>query len=142
MTYKDWFDTHAAKHRVILDKLAHLSDAEVIAYFRFENMVEKERDFCPLYAQNKKCHDIPRLNCYLCACPHFRFNDKGIDTVEDKTRYSFCSIQSTDGECFITDTAIHQNCAGCTIPHDEKFIAKVFDRDWGNIMKKSPLVHS
>lgn len=141
MTYKEWFDSHAAKHRVILEKLSHLSDAEVIAYFRFENMVEKESDFCLLYTDNKKCHDILHLNCYLCACSHFRFNDAGIDTVEHRIRYSLCSIESFDGERFITDTAIHQNCAGCTVPHDEKFIAKVFDRDWSNIMKKSPLGH-
>lgn len=139
MTYREWFEAHAAKHRVILDKLSHLTDDEVIKYFRFENMVQYESDFCPLYAENRKCHEIEELNCYLCACPHFRFNDEGIDTLEHKIRYSLCSIESADGERFITDTAIHQNCAGCTVPHDEKFIAKVFDREWRKIMKKSPI---
>jgi hypothetical protein len=138
MTYNDWFEAHAAKHRVIMDKLSHLRDDEVIKYFRFENMVIHESDFCPLYAENKKCHDVAELNCYLCACPHFRFNDEGIDKVKDKTRYSLCSIDSKDGARYENDNAIHQNCAGCTVPHDEKFIAKVFDSDWSSIMKKSP----
>lgn len=138
MTYYEWFATHAAKHRAVMEKLSHLSDAQVIAYFRFENMVEKESDFCPLYESNQKCHDVAELNCYLCACPYFRFNDEGIDRIEGKTRYSFCSIDSEDGERYVSEHAIHQNCAGCTIPHDEKFIAKVFDPDWSTIMKKSP----
>lgn len=138
MTYKEWFDAHAAKHAAIMEKLTRLSDDEVIEYFRFENMVIHESDFCPLYAENKKCHDVAELNCYLCACPHFRFNDEGIDKVEGKTRYSLCSIDSKDGARYENDNAIHQNCAGCTVPHDEKFVAKVFDHDWWNIMKKSP----
>ena len=77
MSYKSWFLEHGNKHKAIMAKLTHLSDEEVIAYFRFENMVEKEPDFCPLYADNKKCHDMQALNCYLCACPNFRFDDKG-----------------------------------------------------------------
>ena len=138
MSYKHWFDTHASKHRVIMDKLTHLSDAEVIKYFRFENMVEKESDFCPLYAQQKKCHDTEELNCYLCACPNFRFNDAGFALEEGKTLFSTCSIDSPDGDRFITDTAIHQNCAGCLVPHNELYIRKIFDCDWGTIMKKAP----
>ncbi|MBV5320199.1 MAG: hypothetical protein JZU62_00775 [Sulfuricurvum sp.] len=138
MTYKQWFDAHASKHRAIMDKLSALSDDEVIEYFRFENMVEKESDFCPLYVENKKCHDTEDLNCYLCACPNFRFNDAGFHNVGDKTLFSTCSIDSPDGDRFITDTAIHQNCAGCLVPHSELYIAKVFDRNWGTIMNKSP----
>lgn len=138
MSYKHWFDTHASKHRVIMDKLSALSDDEVIEYFRFENMAEKESDFCPLYAEHTKCHDTEELNCYLCACPNFRFNDAGFTLEEGKTLFSICSIDSADGDRFITDTAIHQNCAGCLVPHSEFYIAKVFDRNWGTIMKKSP----
>ncbi|MDD2828337.1 MAG: hypothetical protein PHW18_02045 [Sulfuricurvum sp.] len=138
MSYKQWFDTHASKHRVIMDKLSALSDDEVIEYFRFENMVEKESDFCPLYAEQKKCHDTEELNCYLCACPNFRFNDAGFTLEEGKTIFSICSIDSPDGDRFITDTAIHQNCTGCLVPHKENYIRKIFSRDWLNIMKNVP----
>ena len=92
-------------------KLIQLSDDEVIAYFHFENMVEKEPDFCPLYKEHKKCHDMKDLNCYLCACPSFRFDDEGFQKVEAKTLYSTCSIDSKDGAQFISDDAIHQNCS-------------------------------
>lgn len=138
MSYNQWFQEHAAKHRAIMNKLTDLSDQEVIEYFRFENMVDKECDFCPLYAENKKCHDTPELNCYLCACPNFRFNDKGFKQEEEKTLFSTCSIESPDGDRYISETAIHQNCAGCLVPHRESYIKKVFDRDWLKIMSEVP----
>lgn len=138
MSYKQWFDTHAQKHKAIMNRLTHLSDDEVIAYFRFENMVKNESDFCPLYAENKKCHDTAELNCYLCACPNFRFNDTGFSLEEGKTLFSTCSIESPDGDRYVSDTAIHQNCAGCIVPHRDSYIRKVFDRDWLKIMKEVP----
>ena len=138
MSYKKWFDEHAQKHKAIMEKLTALSDQEVIEYFRFENMVQNESAFCPLYADNKKCHDTPELNCYLCACPNFRFNDQGFKQEEEKTLFSTCSIESPDGDRYISESAIHQNCAGCLVPHRESYIKKVFDRNWLAIMKEVP----
>jgi len=134
MSYSSWVQTHGEKHKAIMAKLKHLSDDEVIAYFRFENMVEKEPDFCLLYKENKKCHNMEDLNCYLCACPNFRFDDEGFKKIEKKTLYSTCSIESKDGDQFILEDAIHQDCSGCFVPHHEAYIKKVFDRDWFNIM--------
>ncbi len=136
MTYNSWYQAHGEKHKAIMSKLVHLSDDEVINYFRFENMVEKEPDFCPLYKEHKKCHDMEVLNCYLCACPNFRFDDKGLEKVENRTLYSICNIESKDGSQYFTDDAIHQNCSGCLVPHNEAYINKVFDRDWFKIMKE------
>jgi hypothetical protein len=136
MSYISWFQAHGQKHKAIMSKLTHLSDDKVIAYFRFENMVEKEPDFCPLYKDNKKCHDMEDLNCYLCACPNFRFKDDGFKKLEEQTLYSTCSIDSKDGAQFISDDAIHQNCAGCLVPHHEAYIKKFFSRDWFRIMKE------
>lgn len=136
MTYNSWYQTHGEKHKAIMTKLKDLNNEEVISYFRFENMVEKEPDFCPLYKEHKKCHDMEVLNCYLCACPNFRFNDTGFKEVDDKTLYSTCSIDSRDGAQFILDTAIHQDCTACLVPHHEAYIKKNFSRDWFNIMKE------
>jgi len=36
----------------------NLSDDEIIKYFSYDNMVKNELDFCPLYKDNKKCHNI------------------------------------------------------------------------------------
>ncbi len=135
MSYSSWFNTHGNKHKEIVDRLKHLTDDEIIKYFRFDNMVQKEPDFCPLYKENKKCHDNDELNCYLCACPNFRFEDDGFEKVENKTLYSKCNINSKDGSQYISSEAIHQNCAGCFVPHSESYIKKYFSRDWFNIMK-------
>ena len=136
MSYTSWFQAHREKHKAIMDKLTALNDEEVIAYFRFDNMVKQEPDFCPLYKDNKKCHNMPELNCYLCACPNFRFDDAGFKKVANKTLYSTCNIDSKDGSQYISDDAIHQNCEGCLVPHHEAYIKKVFDRDWFRVMRE------
>ncbi len=139
MSYKSWFDAHAKKHKKIVDKLAHLSDDALIDYFDFDNMVIHERDFCPLYQENKKCHDMENLNCYLCACPNFRFDDNSQVKQDGKTLFSTCAIDSKDGDQYIGEDAIHQNCAGCQVPHHKSYIKKHFSRDWLKIMKKVPI---
>jgi hypothetical protein len=136
MSYSSWFQSHGEKHKKIIEKLTHLSDDELIAYFRFDNMVKNEFDFCPLYAKNKKCHDNEELNCYFCACPNFRFKDKGFEKVEKRTLFSTCNIESKDGSQYISDDAIHQNCAGCFVPHSEAYIKKHFTRNWFEAMSE------
>lgn len=116
-------------------KLTHLSDKSVIAYFRYDNMRLHEPDFCPLYAEGKKCHEMENLNCYLCACPNFRFDDEGFEEIEGKSLKSYCAVDSKEGSRFVTDDAIHQDCSGCTIPHCEAYIEKHFNRDWFEIIK-------
>ena len=136
MSYGSWFQEHGEKHKKIIEKLSHLSDDELIRYFRFDNMVQKEPEFCPLYAENKKCHDNKELNCYFCACPNFRFNDKGFEKQENRTLFSTCNIESKDGSQYISDSAIHQNCAACFVPHSESYIKKYFTRNWFKAMYK------
>ncbi|MCK5293773.1 MAG: hypothetical protein KAJ49_03905 [Arcobacteraceae bacterium] len=126
MKYITWIKNHSLKHKNIINKLSHLSDDEIIEYFDFDNMVKKEPNFCPLYKENKKCHDIKKLNCYLCACPLFRLN---------KTK-SYCKIDSKYGSSKKgKDGFIHQNCSNCTIPHKIPYIKKNFSKDWSFLMK-------
>ncbi|MDY0115992.1 MAG: hypothetical protein RBR59_00270 [Sulfurimonadaceae bacterium] len=138
MSYASWIASHAIKHRNIVEKLlaSGMDKEEIIEYFVFENMVEHENDFCPLYAENKKCHDRQYLNCYLCACPHFRFDDTGLEIVDGKTKYSFCAIEAKDGVAGVYGDAIHQDCAKCSVPHTKAFVSKYFDLDWKLIMQK------
>ncbi len=135
MSYKDWFDRHGKKHVQIVAKLSHLSDQEIVEYFCYDNMRINEPDFCPLYAEGKKCHDMEHLNCYLCACPYFRFDDDGLGVVDGKSLKSICSIDAKDGAQSHTPDTIHQSCTHCTIPHHKSFIMKHFSRDWFEIMK-------
>ncbi len=124
-----------------------LDKEAVIAYFDFENMRIKEPDFCPLYKEpnadgtlGRKCHEMTPLNCYLCACPNFRFRDEGIETDDGKTLYSSCAIDSPEGAQGIYGDAIHQDCSNCTVPHHRHYIQKHYDEDWKKIMKDCPLV--
>ncbi|MBA1438340.1 MAG: hypothetical protein FAF05_05015 [Epsilonproteobacteria bacterium] len=138
MGYLSWFEQHANKHKKIVDKLLRLGKTkkEIIEYFCFENMCQNEKDFCPLYAKNKKCHEIEKLNCYMCACPNFRFNDEGIKRVDRKTQYSLCAINSKDGRQGIYGEKIHQDCSKCTVPHHKAYIEEHFDYDWKKMMQK------
>lgn len=136
MTYLEWYNSHGKKHAKIIEKLKDLSDDEVIDYFKFDNMVEKENDFCLLYKEKKKCHDYEDLNCYLCACPYFKFDDKGISKKEEKIVYSYCSIDSKYGSEFVGPDYIHQDCTGCVIPHKKSYIKKNFNRNWFEIMSE------
>jgi len=136
MSYQSWIKEHNKKHQIIVDKLFLLSDDEVVEYFRYENMQKNEPDFCQLYVKNIKCHDMEKLNCYLCACPYFKFKDEvGFKEIDGKKLMSFCSIDSKKGSTCKTKNVIHQDCSNCEIPHYEKFIKKVFDRDWNKVMK-------
>ncbi len=137
MTYAQWFQMHGEKHRLLTQKLLakDLTQEEIIAYFRFDNMVQNEPDFCELYKTNTKCHDMEDLNCYLCACPNFRFT-MNPQMKEGKRIHSHCSIDSKDGAAFEHENNIHQDCSGCLVPHSDSYIAKNFDTDWHEIMKE------
>ncbi len=141
MSYTKWFQQHASKHKRIVDKLLEekFTKEQIIEYFEFENMVKNEPNFCLLYKDNKKCHDMQELNCYLCACPNFRFNDDGITKQDNKTQYSFCTIDSKDGEQGVYGDKIHQECSQCTLPHHKSYIEKYFENDWRAIMQNCSL---
>lgn len=141
MSYIIWFEKHALKHEVIVNRLQKegMSQSEVIDYFDFENMKLKEKDFCPLYKDNKKCHDMKELNCYLCACPNFRFSDKGIAIVDEKKQYSLCDIESKDGRQGVYGEVIHQDCSGCGVPHHRAYVEKHFGWSWKKIMAATVL---
>ena len=141
MSYTSWFKQHAQKHQTIIEKLLKrdYTQEQIIEYFDFENMKHEEREFCPLYAEDKKCHDMEQLNCYLCACPNFRFDDKGISKVEEKTLYSRCAIESKDGKAGVYGQKIHQDCSLCSVPHHKEYVTQHFDLKWEKIMKKCAL---
>ena len=138
MSYFQWFEEHALKHNRIVQKLSAygLTKNEIIAYFVFENMVEKEPEFCLLYANKQKCHDVAYLNCYLCACPHFRFDDEGLEKENGIVIKSACAIASKKSALFVHEGIGHLDCSKCTIPHTKAFVEKYFDVVWKNCMKQ------
>ncbi len=129
ISYSVWFKQHGEKHKEIVDKLIknNYNQNKIIEYFEYENLKKNEPNFCPLFAQNKKCHNIQNLNCYFCGCPNFRFDDNS----------SYCAINSKDGAKIISqNNKIHQNCINCMIPHHKEYIEKNFSLDWFEVMKE------
>ena len=136
MSYFEWFLSHADKHRAVIEKLEakKFTKEAVIAYFEFDNMVIHEPDFCLLYAQKQKCHNMAHLNCFLCACPFFRFNDDGLGHHDGKSVRSECSIHAKNARWFVHENVMHQDCSLCLLPHTKGFVFKHFDRYWKRIM--------
>jgi hypothetical protein len=141
MTYREWYGEFARRHREIVKRIDTAEAETLIDYFRYENMRERHPGFCPLYAEGKRCHELENLNCYLCGCPHFRYCDEGIDEIGGKIRYSLCAIDAKEGKTFETDTAIHQDCSDCPLPHLSGFIRRHFDRDWAAVMAECEQCH-
>ena len=54
MTYEEWFLNQGKEHQKIITKLKDYNINEIIDYFKFENMVINEPNFCLLYKENKK----------------------------------------------------------------------------------------
>lgn len=142
MSYEEWFETHAAKHKKIVDKLVEkgLGEDEIIDYFEYENMAKEEIDFCPLYKEGKKCHDMEKLNCYLCGCPNFRFDDEGLDEYNGVKILSKCNINN--GSKISSGGFIHQNCSKCTVPHHRSYVKKHFSLEWSEVMKECKITNS
>lgn len=137
MSYDEWVELFATKHKAIVDKLLlkGYDQDMIIDYFDYENMQKNETTFCPLYKDNKKCHNIDELNCYLCGCPNFRFNSNGLGSYGNYKIVSKCSINngSTKG----INGAIHQDCSKCSVPHHKAYVRKHFNYNWREIMKNS-----
>ncbi len=134
MKYSEWMRAHGEKHDEIVSLLSGKSVDEIIDYFDYDNMRSRHPDFCPLYKKNQKCHEIERLNCFLCGCVYFRYNDDGIDESEGRIRYSKCSISARKSREFIACDAIHLDCSECDIPHRASVAKKHFDKKWSAMM--------
>jgi hypothetical protein len=139
MSYKMWFEKHASKHDELIKKLrSHgMSNEELIQYFLYENISLKEPNFCPLYALKQKCHDMENLNCFLCACPRFRFCDKGLHVRSNGVLVkSQCAIHSRFASEFVHENISHLDCSKCTIPHEKAFIKKHINKSWKETMSE------
>lgn len=124
MTYSEWEADNIAKRNSLVLKLQHKTIDEIVKYFEYDNMIASEPDYCGLYKQGTKCHDIPNLNCYNCGCPHFIYDENGLDKLGTKVVYSKCNINAKDGSMFESDNAIHQDCSNCVIPHGKQAATK------------------
>ncbi len=130
MTYQEWKEKHA-KDKVEIIERNNLKEVNDIAeYFKFENMVKNEPNFCGLYKDNVKCHNMKDLNCYYCGCPYFKVNEKP-KTSGKTTITSVCIIDSKFQDKFYENpdvnnvVKVHCDCSKCYIPHKSSFVKKM-----------------
>lgn len=129
MTYKEWETSHELKLNTVLKKLSGVSIANTIEYFNFSNMLVMEPDFCPLYKTNTKCHDIEDLNCFFCACPHFKSSDSEPFYMNNNVAVmSICSINAKQAGSFISGNIQQCDCSSCHIPHTKQVISAYLRR--------------
>lgn len=150
MSYIEWKKAQESKVHTILSKLGYADIDNIVEYFNYDNMVEKEPDFCPLYKDKIKCHNIDNLNCYYCGCPYFIVNSKPIADNNNVMLESHCFINSKHRSSYITnpdaDGIMHKHCdcTHCTIPHKAGYVKKmlllIFNSNNNNNSSNSPFL--
>lgn len=126
MTYTEWKTSNKEKKVKILLKLHNKTNVEIAEYFSYKNMVKNEKDFCSLYKENLKCHDMDNLNCFHCGCPHFQYTEDktGLFTQDGLPVLSKCNVNAIQSKQFTATRAIHQDCSDCLIPHTFLYTTK------------------
>jgi len=85
----------------------------IISEFDFENQREKNPDKCVCYKE-EKCHDVEKLNCFLCYCPKYNnsVNEGG------------CKINNQKGKWLVKGDKKIWDCSDCDYPHKKEIIEK------------------
>ena len=97
-----------------------------------DNLSRKEKKFCPLFADGKKCHILSgdRLNCLGCYCPYFSAE------VNEKDGFIECGL------CTVSSPAARRavsaknpkltvlDCSMCVIPHQHSRVWEILNRDF------------
>ena len=121
MKYSKWTEDHFNKVEKIFKNLENKSALECEEYFRYENMIMAEHEFCPLYRKYTKCHKTEKLNCMLCGCPYFKYFE---DPIEKDGIFiaSICTLESKNAGIYMSGNIQHCDCSGCIVPHSSSFI--------------------
>ncbi|MFC1682410.1 cysteine-rich small domain-containing protein [Nanoarchaeota archaeon] len=90
---------------------------KIIEVFDFENRKENKEE-CVCYKQEKKCHEIENLNCFLCYCPEY---DSEVG----------CKINSLKGKWLVSEGGKVWDCSGCDYPHREEVVRKYLRKLFG-----------
>jgi len=135
MTYESWLEENNNKIKEILSRASLDTPAEIARYFKYENMVEKEPNFCPLYKDRIKCHDVADLNCYFCGCPYFRIMSSTELKDENKNMIvSMCVIDSKYKDKYYEDPdenniiKLHCDCSKCYLPHKTTYVERMLNK--------------
>jgi len=95
--------------------------------FDFDKRKKDCPNECPCYGENKPCHKMVDLNCFLCYCPEYDLNKSEggckLGNPQGKGKW-FVHAALPEGKIW--------DCSDCTHPH-EKEVAKTYFRKMFNI---------
>lgn len=90
---------------------------QLIEEWDFEDRRKKNTNKCTCYEQNKKCHDLEKLNCFFCYCPEY-----------DRTiKEGGCKINSSDGKYIDNHEGKIWDCSDCDFPHIKENAVKLLE---------------
>jgi len=136
LTFKSWSDQLEDKKQTILEKLKGKTVTEIVDYFDYDNMVENEPDYCVLYKNKSKCHDIKELNCFFCGCPYFQYSDdKPLKKENDIDIMSVCAIDSKFAKQYTFGEKAQCDCSDCVVPHKKHFVKNYISTSVLNMYK-------
>lgn len=88
---------------------------KLIGEWDFEKRKKSNSEECICYPQNKKCHNLEKLNCLFCYCPNYDLSVK-----EGK-----CKINSPKGKYIENSEGKILDCSDCDFPHKAENIRKI-----------------
>ncbi len=101
----------------------HIS--QIISEFSYKVRSKKHPDACICYQQNKPCHKMDDLNCFLCYCPFY-------DTSKEE---GGCKRNCKDGKWFYSEKLPKGkiwDCSDCTYPHEKATVKGILEEFFNN----------
>jgi len=101
---------HEKAKEIIEKRIDNLIDE-----FDFEKRKVLHPEECICYQQDKKCHDIEKLNCFFCFCPKY----------DNSIKEGRCRINSPKAKYIECKEGKILDCSECDFPHNKENIKKI-----------------
>jgi len=103
---------------------------EIINQTSFLIRSEKYPNECPYYPERKPCHNVLKLNCFLCACPEYKKEKNeggcGLDSKLGKWHYH---PNLPAGKIW--------DCSDCPTPHYPEYIKDYLIKNLDKLKKQT-----
>ena len=109
--------------------LTEINSPVIISETSFQIRSKKHSEQCPYYAQEKPCHDIKDLNCFLCVCPEYHSDmDEGGCRINNQSgKWHSPYPYSKSGKVW--------DCSDCSFPHFQAHIEQYLRQNLGELRR-------
>lgn len=108
---------NADKMHALANEIREQRIGEVIDEWNFEKRKKANPNGCVCYEQDKKCHNLKKLNCFFCYCPDY---DRSV-------KEGRCRIDSPDGKYIDNHERKILDCSECDFPHKRENAIKLLE---------------